>query len=236
MDKHYSSGEKLHSYTIINLIAQGRYGIIYLCNDENGNKFILKQLKKDELKQSENKLFYEVELLSGLNDSRFPKFIEKFYEDDNIIYVLEYIQGKVYEDLLREGYRFTRKEIYAIADQLLSIIYILQQNNIVHRDIRPPNVIIKPNRQLVLIDFGLARYIDNERYIKEIDYWYLADFLIHLYYSTYDVESDSDDDKPWFEELDLSDLEINFLKKLMGIDGKFNNIQEIRNALNLIKN
>lgn len=45
---------------------------------------------------------------------------------------------------------------------MLDIIAILQKNNIVHRDIRPPNVILTDSNELILIDFGLARYIDNK--------------------------------------------------------------------------
>ena len=36
----------------------------------------------------------------------------------------------------------------------------------------------------LLIDFGLARYIDNEKYMKQEDYWYIGDFLIHYYFYT----------------------------------------------------
>ena len=64
---------------------------------------------------------------------------------------------------------------------------------------------LKENNELVLIDFGLARYMDNKRHVKYIDFWY------------------------------LSDLERHFFKKLMGIEGKYKNINEIRNDLDTIK-
>ncbi|NBK99228.1 MAG: protein kinase family protein, partial [Erysipelotrichia bacterium] len=118
---------------------------------------------------------------------------------------------------------------------LLQIISILQQNNIVHRDIRPPNVIIKENNDIVLIDFGLARYIDNKKYTKQADFWYLGDFLIHLYYTSC-YEDLGLEEKPWFEELNITDQEKNFLKKLMAIDDSFINIEEIENELKQIKN
>ena len=91
-------------------------------------------------------------------------------------------------------------------------------------------------KDLVLIDFGLARYIDNERYKKEIDYWYMADFLLHLYYSSYDDENVELEDKPWYEELDLNKEELFFLKRLMGMEKPYENTDEIMTDLFKIKN
>ena len=101
-------------------------------------------------------------------------------------------------------------------------------------DIRLPNVIIKANKELALIDFGLARYIDDKNYKPQRDYWYLGDFLIHLYYTAY--ENTNDEDKSWYEELDLTTEEEIFIKRLMGINKEYNSIQEIREQLEKIMN
>ena len=128
---------------------------------------------------------------------------------------------------------FSRDEIYEIAIKLLDLAEILHNKNIVHRDIRLPNVIIRSNNELALIDFGLARYVDDKKYMKKEDYWYIGDFLIHLYYSSY--ESISNKEKPWYEELDLNEKELSLLRKLMGIDKEYESIQTIRNQLNELK-
>jgi len=118
------------------------------------------------------------------------------------------------------------------------IIY-LQEKNIVHRDIRISNVIMNKNNQLVLIDFGLSRYIDEKRYKKEIDYWYMADFLIHLYYSSYEEDENEEielENKPWYQELSLTKDELIFLKRLMGIEKSYDSTDEINTDLMKIKN
>lgn len=187
------------------------------------------------LEKTRHKLYYETEILQSLNNDRFPKFINTYKYNGTEGYILEYISGKdFYEILSKDDYRFSKSEIYNIAEEILNIIAILQENSIVHRDIRVSNIILNEDNKLVLIDFGLARYIDGERYLKEIDYWYLGDFLLHLYYNSYE-ESDDDEEKPWYEELDLSTYEITFLKRLMSIEEKFKSIEEIRASLNEIK-
>ncbi|WP_252230705.1 protein kinase family protein [Clostridium sp. ZBS15] len=235
MDKYYKKDEIVNGYSIKKIIGEGRYGIVYLAINDNNEKCVIKQLKKDTLEETREKLFYEEKILRVLNNSKFPKFISSFKDDDREGYILEYIEGKVFEDVLvRDRYEFKKYEIYEICSKLLEIIELLQDNNIVHRDIRLPNVIIRENKELVLIDFGLARIIDNKRYVETMDYWFLADFLIHLHYSSY-IENGLPE-RPWYEELDLNLEEKIFLKKLMGIDGNYQNIIDIRNQLEKIKN
>ncbi|CEP97567.1 serine/threonine protein kinase [[Clostridium] sordellii] len=189
------------------------------------------------VEKSKEKLFYEEEIMKYLDDKRFPKFIEKFDFDNTKYYVVEFVNGKDFYDLLTfDEYEFSKNEIYDIAQKILNIIISLQEKNIVHRDIRISNVIMNEKKDLVLIDFGLARYIDNNRYKKEIDYWYMADFLLHLYYSSFDDEGMEQEDRPWYEELDLNNEEINFLKRLMGIEKSYENTQEIMTDLLKIKN
>lgn len=235
MDKYFNNGEKVNGYTVTKLIGEGRYGIVYLAINNKGEKYVIKQLKKKMLKKTREKLFYEESILSILDDPKFPKFVSKFKDKYREGYILGYIEGKVFEDLLaRDRYVFKKSEIYEIATKLLDLAVILHNKNIVHRDIRLANVIIKDNNELALIDFGLARYINNERYIKQEDYWYIGDFLIHLYYSSYKPSSKLE--RPWYEELDLNDEERIFLKKLMGIEESYESIEEIRKQLERIKN
>ncbi len=234
MDEYYKIKETVNGCSILKTIGEGRYGIIYLGVNDKNEKYILKQLKKEMIEETREKLFYEKQILQNLESPKFPKFISTFKDNDREGYILEYIEGRVFEDLIVEDeYKFSKDEIYKIGSQLLEVVEILYKNNIVHRDIRLPNVILKENKELVLIDFGLARYIDDKRYVKEMDYWFIGDFLIHLYYSTYE-ENDSPE-RPWYEELELNVEEKIFLKRLMGIEGSYGSIEEIKNDFKKIK-
>ena len=236
MDKYYKSVEKVKGgYIISQEIGEGRYGIAYLAENDNNEKFVVKQLKKKMLKETRKSLIYEQKILRILNNPAFPKFIDKFKERNREGYILEYFECKDFEELVSNNRcRFTKDDIYHIAGQLLDLIEVLHNRNIVHRDIRLPNVILKKDRKIALSDFGLARFIDNKNYKAKEDYWYLGDFLIHLYYTGYE-EDTNDEDKPWYEELDLTKEEESFLKKLMGIEKEYRSINEIREQLEKIK-
>ena len=235
MDKYYTRNDLVNGYSIIKIIGEGRYGIEYLAINDKKQKCVIKQLKKNMLKETRKKLFYEEKILQSLNNPNFPRFLGKFKDEYREGYLLEYIEGKVFEDLVvRDKCKFKRNDIYIIASQLLNLAEILHNKNIVHRDIRLPNVIVKKNMDLALIDFGLARYIDNDRYVPETDFWYIGDFLIHLYYTMYN--STNDEDKPWYEELDLYPQEKTLLKKLMGIEKPYKEIYEIQEQIQMLKN
>ena len=82
------------------------------------------------------------------------------------------MDGRDFEDLVvGDRIRYTKEDIYRIAGQLLNLIEVLHDNNVVHQDIRLPNVIVKRNMELALIDFGLARFIDGREYVPQIDYF-----------------------------------------------------------------
>ena len=236
MDKYYNRGEKVKGkYTIIKEIGEGRYGIVYLAKNDNNEKVIVKQLKKKMLKETRKKLFYEQKILQSLKNPAFPKFIEKFKDRYRQGYILEYFDGKDFEELVvHDRCVFSKEEIYNIADQLLDLIEKLHDRKIVHLDIRIPNVIKRSNKELALIDFGLARYIDGKDHVPQMDYWYIGDFLIHLYYTAY--KNTDDENKSWYEELDLTTEEEIFLKRLMGIEEEYKNIEEIREQLEKIRN
>ncbi|WP_054740884.1 serine/threonine protein kinase [Cellulosilyticum ruminicola] len=235
MDRYYKPGTQIKDFTITKILGQGRYGIAYLGENRYGKKCVIKQLKKNMLRTTRNKLFYEQDILKSLHSSSIPKFMGTFKNRDAEGYILEYIDGTPLDVLVRKkGYRFSRKEIYNIGSQLLRIIETLQASQIVHRDIRLPNVIMRPNGKLALIDFGLARYIDDEKYTVNDDYWYLGDFLIRLYYTSYFIESDSPS-VPWYYELSLTREERYFLKKLLGINGSFESLSDIKANLKELK-
>lgn len=233
MDKYFKRNQVVNGYSVKKKLGEGRYGIAYLAVNEQ-SKVVIKQLKNELLNETRQKLFYEEKILKSLNHPSIPKFIGNFRDDLREGYILEYIEGKTFDQLVRQDeYIFKKEEIYEFARKLLDILQVLHNQNIVHRDIRLPNVILKENKELTLIDFGLARYMDDENYIKEVDYWYLGDFLIHLYYTSY--ESLGREEKPWYEELDLETKEERFLKKLMGILDEYQSIDEIRTDLEEIE-
>ena len=197
----YSPGQYVEGLKIVEVIGEGRYGICYLIADGKDLR-ILKQLKERIHHENPLNIHYEEEILKSLKHEEIPKFIRKIEDRHLTGYVLEYKQGITLESMIfNQRHVFTRGEIYFIGKRLISILIYLHEKGIVHRDIRVPNVLFNGN-DIYLVDFGSARWIDNNKYKADIDFSYLGDFLIHLYYTS--LINVSKEDKPWYEELALS--------------------------------
>lgn len=169
-DTVYSPGEKIGDYTVAKVSGEGRYGICYVVNDDDRQHYILKQLKRSMLKKSKAKAGFEQEILSSLNHKNIPQFVRKVEGKGFYGYLLEYKEGETFEDLIYIEHRaFPKSDIYDIGMQLIGILKYLHQSGIVHRDIRVPNTLYR-DRNVYLVDFGLARWVDEVKYRPDIDF------------------------------------------------------------------
>ncbi|MCX7922985.1 MAG: protein kinase family protein [Clostridia bacterium] len=223
-DKVYLPGQQIVGYTVLELLGEGRYGICYLVS-EGDRQYILKQLKREMLKKIGHKVSYEKEILRSIQHDSIPRYIKKLEFDDFFGYVLEFKEGKTFEEIIyKDNYTFKREEIYDIGMQIINILKYLHSKGIVHRDIRVPNTLFN-NGNVYLVDFGLARWANNEKYKLDVDFSYFGDFLLHLHYTSFEGEGAKA--KPWYEELQLTENEVTLLKRLLGIEERYKSIEEI---------
>jgi serine/threonine-protein kinase len=223
-DRIYKPLERIGRYSVEKLIGEGRFGICYQVT--YGQKpYILKQIKRGAQKKTGAKIRFEEDILKSMEHEAFPRFVEKIEMDNFVGYILEYKEGKTFEDILYlDKHVFSRDEIYRIGSTLIELLTYLQSKRVVHRDIRGPNLLYD-GQKIFLIDFGLARWIDDKQYKADMDFAFLGDFLLHLYYSSFEYKGGKK--TPWFEELELSEKELVFLKRLMGIEQRYSSIAEV---------
>jgi serine/threonine protein kinase len=222
--KYY--GKKLGNYKIEETAGEGRYGICFLARSDSGCRVIIKKFKPGIFKKNSKRNMFEAVILSKLEDQRIPELLGVISDRFFYGFVLERKPGHTVKDLLFEhNRRFSSEEIYNIGVQLIHIIRYLHENGIVHRDIRIPNVMVD-NDNVYLIDFGLARFADDDRYKYDLDYSYFGDFLLYLIYSSFE-KIKGEKNLPWHKELPLTSRQKMFLKKLMGLETVYRSIQDI---------
>jgi len=218
-------GKKISSYTIDTLIGQGRYGICFLAHSDDNQKVVLKKFKTKMFIKNAKKNEFEAVILSQLQDKRIPQLLGVINEKGFYGFVLEFKYGLTIKELLfKKHHKFSDKEIYEIGSKLIGIIKYLHHNGVVHRDIRIPNVLYD-HGDVTLVDFGLARWSNNQ-YPFDMDYSYLGDFLLYLFYSTFESTKRSKK-KPWYVELDLTDDQKQFLKKLLRLEPTYDSIDDV---------
>ena len=220
------SGKRFGKYIIERPIGEGRYGLCFLARSDIGEKVVIKKFKPSIFKKNSERNSYEAVILSKLKDKRIPELLGVINEKGFYGFVLEFKQGCTVKELLfKYKHKFTREEFFNIGIQMIKIIKYIHGNGVVHRDIRIPNVLIDKG-EVSLIDFGLARWGDNNNYPYDLDFSYLGDFLLYLLYSSFETK-EKHKKLPWYEELKLGSEQKVFLKKLLGLEIIYENIDDI---------
>lgn len=110
----------------------------------------------------EIKAMMKVESEFVVNFYEYQNKITSFNDQEEIIYTLEeFVEGEELGDILSSGHTFENEEVINFLDSLLSALEEIWTYNIVHRDIKPGNIIIREDNSPIIIDFGIARHIDE---------------------------------------------------------------------------
>ncbi len=156
-------------YRIIKPLKAGGMGSVYCVMDQQQKRICaLKELyfsgtTREEFNRAREWFFREASLLSRLSHPGLPKVFDYFYSQGNYYLVMTFIEGEDLETLLK-GQRppgFSEEKVVEWAEQLLDILDYLHSQNppVIYRDIKPANIMIRKNGQVMLIDFGIARTV-----------------------------------------------------------------------------
>lgn len=150
-------------YKILNKIGQGGMSVVYLAMNEKANKqWAVKEVRKDVSKDFDvikQGLITETNLLKRLNHPNLPSIIDVIDADDTFLIVMDYIEGIPLSAQLEEQGAQPQDAVIYWALQLCDVLSYLhtREKPIIYRDMKPGNIMLKPNGEVVLIDFGIAR-------------------------------------------------------------------------------
>ncbi len=213
---------KIGEYTVASRIGSGRYGVCFLAHGPTGKTVVLKRFRPRMLRKNRQQNHYEAVILSGLSHPAVPELLGVVNCRQGYYYVLEYKEGASLEEwLFKRRKVFSPEEIYRIGSQLFDILKYLHGRNVVHGDVSAANLLYD-GEKLSLLDFGLARYADGRNIRFSIDYARTANVLIYLLYSGYSGKGD----RPWHEELPLSEGQRGFLRRMMEREEAFRDTAE----------
>ena len=150
-------------YKILNKIGQGGMSVVYLAMNEKANKqWAIKEMRKEKNKNYEimkQSLITETNLLKELKHPYLPSIADIIESDDTIIIVMDYVEGRPLSDILSEEGVIEEDKVADYAIQLCDVLDYLHSQNppIIYRDLKPANIMLRPDGKITLIDFGTAR-------------------------------------------------------------------------------
>jgi serine/threonine-protein kinase len=152
------AGQQVGFYQIIRSLGHGGMGAVYLAEDLRLNrKVALKFLSSDFISDSwaKRQLIKEAQAVAMLDHPNICAVYGFEETGEHSFIVMQYIEGETLSELIRHG--LTSNQLVALAQQIVSALGNAHAHGIIHRDVKPKNIMVTPSGQVKVLDFGLAK-------------------------------------------------------------------------------
>lgn len=150
-------------YKILSEIGHGGMSVVYMAINEKANKtWAVKEVRKDgkmDFNTVRQGLLAEIDTLKKLNHPNLPSIVDVIEDNDSFIIVMDYIEGRSLDKIIEENGAQPESHVVEWAKQLCDVFGYLHSRNpaIIYRDMKPANVMLKPDGKIMVIDFGTAK-------------------------------------------------------------------------------
>ena len=174
--------KKASSYAVPHSLSDGRYLIVKKLGAGGMSRVLLARDKKmdcyvvikellpffefDDLNEAdylENRFMCEAKLLYRLDDKGLPKVMDYFAEQERLYFVMQFIDGQTLADYVakKENNQISLEECFKWMKDIIDILIYLHNQNppILHRDVKPHNIMLDKTGKIFLVDFGIAREV-----------------------------------------------------------------------------
>jgi serine/threonine protein kinase/TolB-like protein/Tfp pilus assembly protein PilF len=156
-----NSGTLLGHYEILDRIGAGGMGELYLARDKRLDRRVAVKFLPDETtadQDARKRLIGEARASARLDHPNICSIYEVGEEEGRIFIVMQYIEGETFASFLQHG-QIELREVLEIAVQIADALAEAHSHGIIHRDVKPQNIMISARRQVKVLDFGLAKTV-----------------------------------------------------------------------------
>jgi serine/threonine protein kinase len=199
----------MDNYTIIKFVSSGSFGKIYKATSKKTHKVCaIKKIQYAGLsKYDKESTFNEAKITSLIKFPHLIGALDMFSDSEYVYIVYPYYGMKDLRHYLKGHPALSEEEIWKIMGQLVSAVSFLHKYNIIHRDIKIQNILVKSNLDVVLADLGVCKIlpkysvntntqvgtpyylspeiVEGAKYSKTTDIWSLGVLLYELIYKKY---------------------------------------------------
>uniref|UniRef100_A0A8C5BFH2 non-specific serine/threonine protein kinase n=2 Tax=Gadus morhua TaxID=8049 RepID=A0A8C5BFH2_GADMO len=145
----------MNSYHVLELVGEGSFGRVYKGRKRfTGQVVALKFIPKVGRSEKElRSLKREIDIMRGLQHPNIVQMFDSFETDKEVVVVTEYAEGELFQILEDDG-QLPETQVQEIACQLVSALYYLHSHRILHRDMKPQNILLGKCGVVKLCDFG----------------------------------------------------------------------------------
>uniref|UniRef100_A0A663MWR0 non-specific serine/threonine protein kinase n=1 Tax=Athene cunicularia TaxID=194338 RepID=A0A663MWR0_ATHCN len=148
----------MEKYHVLEMIGEGSFGRVYKGRRKHSAQVVaLKFIPKVGQSEKELKnLRREIEIMRGLHHLNIIQMLDSFETEKEVVVVTDYAEGELFQILEDDG-SLPESQVQTIAAQLVSALYYLHSRRILHRDMKPQNILLGKDGVVKLCDFGFAR-------------------------------------------------------------------------------
>ncbi|XP_041347923.1 serine/threonine-protein kinase 36-like isoform X2 [Gigantopelta aegis] len=148
----------MDNYHVLDIIGEGSFGKVYKGRKKfSGQIVALKFIPKVGKSEKElRSLRREIEIMRGLHHDNIIEMLDSFETDKEVAVVTDYAEGELFQILEDDG-NLPEEQVQTIACQLVSALFYLHSHRILHRDMKPQNILLGKDGVVKLCDFGFAR-------------------------------------------------------------------------------
>uniref|UniRef100_A0A4W4FZ47 non-specific serine/threonine protein kinase n=1 Tax=Electrophorus electricus TaxID=8005 RepID=A0A4W4FZ47_ELEEL len=148
----------MEQYHVLEMIGEGSFGRVYKGRRKfSGQVVALKFIPKVGRTEKElRSLKREIDIMRGLKHPNIVLLLDSFETEREVVVVTEYAEGELFQILEDDGC-LPESQVREIACQLVSALYYLHSHRILHRDMKPQNILLGKGGVVKLCDFGFAR-------------------------------------------------------------------------------
>src|ERR1035438_6761724 len=153
-------GESVAQYLILDKIGEGGMGAVWKARDGKLGRVVALKLLSRVDPQSRDRFLVEARAASALNHPGIVTIYEILEHDGRPCIVMEYIEGRPLDRVIPPA-GMPAAEVIRMGGQIADALHAAHQAGIIHRDLKPSNVIVMADGRTKLLDFGLAKVIDQ---------------------------------------------------------------------------
>ncbi|AXB48076.1 serine/threonine-protein kinase [Amycolatopsis albispora] len=155
-------------YVLLGELGRGGMGVVFRAEDRViGRQVAIKELRlpdgADDAGVFSERVLREVRTGGRLNDPAVVTVFDVVSEAGTTYIVMELVEAPTLSDLVRERGPLPAQQVASIGLQVLSALQAAHEAGIVHRDVKPGNIMVAPNGRVKLTDFGIAQAVDDPR-------------------------------------------------------------------------
>lgn len=157
-----SKEEFYRLYSGITEIGSGGGGVIFRAYHQRLQKYVvLKKIRSNVQGILDER--GETDILKELHHEYLPQVFDFLNVEGDVYTVMDFIEGKSFDQLIKEKIPFTKKQVLKYTRQLCIVMAYLhgQKIPVLHGDIKPANIMLKPDDNICLIDFNIAGYLSE---------------------------------------------------------------------------